>query len=136
MALTLADLNDLKSGYRKSIWVGEVPYDVAKRLSLKSHSVYLNRTALEHINKDHPDVDFYMLLDIPFAIRRGLLVRERAKPNVFLSCHQSIGLKRRMIVAMKIFENGAEIWVSSYYKSRDRQTKSILARGTVLKNHD
>lgn len=136
MSLTLAKLSDLKAGYSPSIRVGEIPFAVARQLRLLNHNVYLSASSLTHILRDHPDIDLFTLLELPFAIGQGLLVQERRKPHIILSCYQSSVHQRRFIVAMKTAANGTETWVSSFYKSRARQTRSVLNRGNILKPHD
>jgi hypothetical protein len=135
MALTLEDLDDLTNNHRDPIRVGAIPMEVAKFLSLKNHNVYLSRYSLIHILKDHPDIDHFALLNLPFAIERGLLVQERAKPHIILSSFLDTANRIRFISAMKIAQQGTEIWLSSFYRSSGRQTKSILRRGVILQNH-
>lgn len=136
MALTLWELNDLKSGRHENIWVGEFPYDVARFLNLKNHNVYLSRISLKHIFEDHPDVKLTNILILPMAIKQGLLVRETKKPNMIMVSYLDTIERRRWIAAVKIAEGGNDNWVSSFYRSRQRQTKSICSRGTVIKGHD
>jgi hypothetical protein len=135
MALTLEDLEDLSRNYRDPIWVGVIPNKVAEILELKNPNVYLSRFSLMHIQAAHPDIDNFTLLKIPFNIERGLLVQERAKPNILLSSFQDTGSNMRFISALKIAQAGTEIWLSSFYRSSQRQTKSILRRGMILQTH-
>jgi hypothetical protein len=135
MALTLEDLEDLTNNYRDPIRVGEFPIEVAKLLNLKNHNVYLSRNSLLHIQKTHPDIDHFTLLNLPFGIERGLLVQEKAKPHIVLSSFIESATNTRFISALKITQQGTEVWVSSFYRSSDRQTKSILQRGIILQNH-
>jgi hypothetical protein len=135
MALTLEDLEDLTNNYRDPIRVGEFPIEVAERLNLKNHNIYLSRYSLLHIQKSHSDIDHFALLNLPFGIERGLLVQERDKPHIVLSSFVEAATNTRFISALKITQGGTETWVSSFYRSSDRQTKSILRRGIILQTH-
>ena len=135
MALTLEDLEDLTNNHRDPIRVGEIPIDVAKILNLKNHNVYLSRFSLLHIQAGHPDIDHFALLNLPFGIERGLLVQEKTKPHIVLSSFVEAATNTRFISALKITQHGTEVWVSSFYRSSDRQTRSILQRGIILQNH-
>ena len=117
------------------IWVGEVPYDIAIRLRLKNHNVYLVRETLVHILDDHPDINIGTLMFLPFAISDGLWVQERAKPYVVIASYISAGIKNRHMVIMKIAANNTEVWISSFYRARAHQTTSLLKKGIVLRGH-
>lgn len=135
MALTLSDLNDLHAGYRQVIWAGEMPYAVAKQLGLRNHNVYLSRESLAHILEKHPDVTLFTLLCLPIAIQRGLLVKERKNPRVVIVSYQDPESARRYLGALKTAAQECEVWVSSFYQGRKRQTRRILQRGDLLKEH-
>jgi hypothetical protein len=136
MALTLEDLIALQKGERDPIVVGQIPFVVASGLGLRNHNIYLSRGSLRHVLEEHSDISLIDLLHLPFAISRGLLVRENAKPNVIIVSYLDNETGRRFISALKITQAGTEIWVSSFYKSKIRQTKRVIARGTILKTHD
>lgn len=135
MALTLEDLEDLANNHRDPIRVGILPNKVAALLAIRNHNVYLSRSSLVHIQKNHPDIDFFRLLNLPFAIGSGLLVQEIARPHMLLSSYQVPNDDIRFVTAMKILKSGTEIWVSSFYRVKARQTKSILRRSKILQNH-
>lgn len=135
MALTLEDLEDLANNYRDPVTVGMVPFDVAAHLGIKNHSVYLSRGSLLHIRLQHPDIDHFKLLNLPFAIENGLLVQEIARPHMLLSSYKLPLEDIRYVTALKILKAGTEIWVSSFYRVKARQTKSILRRSRILQSH-
>lgn len=134
--MTLEDLIALQTGERDPIVVGQIPFEVASKLSLKNHNVYLSRGSLGHILVAHSDIALLDLLHLPLAVKRGLLVRENAKPNVIIVSYLDRESGRRFLAALKIAQEGTEIWLSSFYKSKIRQTKRVVARGTILKTHD
>jgi hypothetical protein len=136
MALTLEDLIALQTGERDPVVVGQIPYDVAGKLGLLNHNIYLSRASLAHILQVHSDISMIDLLHLPFAVSRGLLVRENAKQNVIVASYLDRESGRRSISALKIAQAGTEIWVSSFYRSKIRQTKRVVARGTILRTHD
>jgi hypothetical protein len=136
MALTLEDLQDLIAGERDPIVVGQIPFDVAARLLLRNHNVYLSANSLRHVLKEHPDVSLIDLLHLPFAIAKGMLVQEKAKTNVIVASYLDSETGKRFIAVMKIVQKGTEVWISSFYRSKKRQTKRILSRGNILKTHD
>jgi hypothetical protein len=136
MSLTLGDLLDLKNRFRDPIRVGELPFDVSKKLRLRNHGVYLSLASYNHIQNAHPDITDYVLLLLPLALRRGLIVQERVKMNVIVVSYIHDETSLRYVVALKIASSGNEVWVSSIYRSKRRQTSRILKRGVILKNHE
>jgi hypothetical protein len=135
MALTLEDLEDLANNYRDPVRVGEIPSQVAKALGLRNYNVYLSRSSLFHIQEAHPDIDHFALLNLPLAIELGLLIQEIERPHMIIVSYLNSVIEMRFVAALKISQNGTEIWVSSFYRAKSRQTKSILRRGRVLQNH-
>jgi hypothetical protein len=135
MSLLLSDIGDLRQKIRNPIHVGNVPYSIAKKLYLKNSNVYLSLASYLHIQKVHPDItDFDMLL-LPFIIDRGLLATEDAKPNIIMCSYLDPNIGKRFIASLKVTADATEIWVSSMYRARKRQTKAILARATMIKAH-
>ena len=136
MALTLEDLQDLIAGERDPIVVGQIPFNIASGLSLRNHNVYLSANSLRHVLEEHPDISLIDLLHLPFAISKGMLARERAKPNIVVASYLDGETGKRFISVIKIVQSGTEVWISSFYRSKERQTKRILSRGEILKTHD
>jgi hypothetical protein len=137
MALTLDDIEELadENNLRDPISVGMIPTEVAELLGIKSHAVYLSCSSLNHIQQSHPDIDYFKLLHLPLAIERGLLVQEIARPYILLSSYKVPNEDIRYVTALKILKAGTEIWVSSFYRVKARQTKSILRRSRILQKH-
>ena len=136
MVLILEDIEDLRSRQRDPIRVGELPFDVAIQLGLLNHGVYLSRQSYHHIINAHGDIDDFKLLLLPQILKRGLIVQENAKRNVIVISYLDRNSGLRYVAALKIAQSNTEVWVSSLYRAKRRQTKSILRRGTILKNHD
>jgi hypothetical protein len=135
MSFTLADINDLKQGYRNPIHVGNIPYAVSKHLELNNSNVYLSLDSYKHIQKKHFDVSDYDLLMMPMAIQYGLLVSDYKKPNIIMCSYFDPNIGKRYIISVKIAANKTEIWALSMYRSRQRQTRALLKKGEILKAH-
>ena len=125
----------LLEGQPGPIWVGEVPYEIAVRLGLKNHNVYLTQNTLTHILDRHPDIEGYTLLLIPIILGRGLWVQERAKPNMVIASYYSPITEKRHMAVMKITANNSEVWLASFYRAHARQTVSLLKKGIILRAH-
>lgn len=136
MSLTLEDIRALENRWRDPVVVGDLPYEVCELLQLGTTAVYLSLVSLLHIRDEHPDMDDITLLRLPFALRNGLIVQETKKSNHLLCCYQPSETEKRFIAALKIAKPAREVYVSSFYRGRERQTRSILKRGKVLKTHD
>jgi hypothetical protein len=136
MGLTLEDILDLRSGWREPIIVGELPYFIHLALNLRVPQVHLSTDSLAHIAKKHPDItDFDLLLLTP-TIGRGMIMRERKKPNVLLAVYQDPETPRRFAAVMKIVSSGCEVWLTSFHRAHARQTKQWLKRCDLFMAHD
>jgi hypothetical protein len=136
MSLTLEDIDALLRGERDSIWVGEMPLNVALSLGLAHPNVYMSRERIGHIFERHRDITRFMLLHLPFAIRHGLLIRETRKPECILASYQAADPNRCYIAALKLLSRDCEVWLSSFYRGNIRKTRALIRRGEILKTHD
>lgn len=136
MSLTLADLSALREKRRDPIPVGELPHLIKLALNLRVPIVHLSRESLAHIAKKHPDITDFDLLILPFAIGHGLLVREKSKKHIILASYNEPMSHRRFIAAMKVVERDCEVWLTSFYRTKPRQTKRMLSNAEILKRHD
>ena len=132
--LLLGDLYDLAAGNKPIIWMGEVPFEIAQKLRLTHQSVYMNRLGLLHIFDEHPDVIPYEILKVPFDLKNGLWLQERANPNVFIVSREDLEQNKRYMVVLKSYEKGSEMWVSSYHRVHEKQTRSHMNRCNILRN--
>lgn len=136
MSLVLEDITDLLAGERDPVTVCELPFFVAELLGLRNPNVYLSAYSLHHILDDHPEVTQYDLLRLPFVVRRGLLVREREKSNILIANYQDDESSRRWCAALKMARPDKEIYVQTFHRAHQRQTRAHLKRGIILKKHD
>lgn len=135
MPLTLEDIDDLRKDRRNPIVVGEFPDEIRLMLGLPVALVHLSKHSLTHISSQHPDVNDFDLLLIPFAIKDGLLLRERRKPQIVLCVYQDPDSHRRFVAAIKRARNEPELWLDSFHRAKAKQTRAWLKRCDILKNH-
>ncbi len=134
MGVELSQFYDLLAKRTDPIEVGRLPIEVAQHISASLRNVYLSNYSLVHIMQDHPDVTFMDLLIITPMLADGLWIAER-KPN--MACvsyvHPETGI--RYIGAVKCAAGGFEVYLSTFHRSRKRQTTSLLKRGPILQSH-
>ena len=134
MIFTLEDIVRLREGWFSERQAGETPFAELEKLGWPSPIVYLSRQSLYHINQQHPDVTDFDLLQLPNVISSGLLVQEKAKPNILIAI-SGIGEHRFAVVMKRASKTNFDVWISSARKLRTRQTASILRRGGVVRSH-
>ena len=135
--MTVEDLFWLLLDKRPFIPVCKLPQDVCAEIGAATTIVRLSRSTLTHIIGDHVDVDVSQLMMMPKAIQWGLLVDDRERPNHIIASYQDpYATARRYIAVMKITRNRKEIWISTFHRSKERQTRRILEKGRILKKHD
>jgi hypothetical protein len=135
-SLTLGDVNALLARERGPIWAGELAISAAEALGLATPNVYLSLDSLRHIFEEHSDVSKYELLRLPFVIRNGLLIQERAKPQIVIACYQIPNSPQRVAAVLKATNQNAEMWVQTYHRTHRRQTRAQIRRGNIIKYHD
>jgi hypothetical protein len=135
MTITLGDIAKLRVGWCALIAVGELRIDVAKSMGVHSTTVYLTRESLVHINKDHSDITDADLLLSCLAIRDGLVMQEKAKPNAYVFSYVEPYSNLRYVAALKVASPDREILMTSFRRSRKRQTKAFQRRCKTIKTH-
>lgn len=134
MIFSLDDVIGLREGRYRDRQVGEIPHDDLMRLGWRSPIVYLSAESLAHIAQRHPDISEFDVLLLPQMIAGGLLIRENAKPNVLVVCYQAGD--QRLCASLKMApRTGFDIWVLSLRRMRQRQTRAMLNRGTLIRAH-
>ena len=96
--------------------------------------LYLSRETLLHVLDEHkvPVEDLTLLAD---AVNRGLVIAERKRARFATICYQSEVEGKRYIAPIKATVDGSEMYVMSFHRSRDGQTKSLLKRGEAIRFH-
>ncbi|MEM9197817.1 MAG: hypothetical protein AAGD12_08175 [Pseudomonadota bacterium] len=134
MVFELSDLERIRRGGIKQ--VGQVPDAVVKAAGWRLPYVYVGPESLRHILDKHIDISEFDLLNIPIAIRDGLIVQETKKQNVIVIIYlPSAETGVRFACPIKPTANSTEIWVSSFYRVREKQVRRIKERGTILREH-
>ena len=135
MAISLADLVPLKQNPDASILVGWLPKSIEAHFGWKARRVYIKGERLAHI-LNHPDMTEIEVLLIPNALAYGLLLQERDRPERLIACYQHPeDESKRYKAAVKVMDNGFEIWISTFHRTRRKQTKTLLARSIKLRDH-
>lgn len=134
MGLTLQDLFDCESGYRNPIIVGELPNALRVHLKLRVPQVHLSSESLAHIKKRHPDVDNFDLCFLPLVIERGVIMQERAKPQVIVSAYQDTESHRQYAAIMKVANVRCEVWLTSFRRVNPRQLQQWRKRHIMLRD--
>lgn len=134
MIFALDDIMGLRAGRYSERQVGEIHADVLAILGWRSSIVYLSADSLAHINDRHPDIGDLDLLFLPQMIRKGLLIRESAKPNILLACYQA-GDKRYCASLKMAASTRFDVWVVSMRRMKPRQTRAMLNRGEMIRPH-
>ena len=136
MSLTLWHISLLVERKQDPILVGCFPEVVSEKLKLRIADVYLSRISLLHIFREHPDLDRYDLLHIPYLLQRGLIIQETEKPNFIVGSYKDPDSHRRFVGVVKILNSGHESYLVSFRRARRGQTRLFLKRGIILKTHD
>lgn len=97
--------------------------------------VHLSRDVLAKINREHPDLADFTFLELPHLIRHGLWVGDRDKPLCAVASCEGAYTPSRYRVAIKRSAHGLDLWVSSFYRTKPRATRSLLKRGDVIRMH-
>jgi len=134
MALDIEDIARLLAGNSESIPVGRVVNQARSHLSQKTSVILLSTDSTRHILTKHGDhIEPSTLLIIPEALRVGLWIADRE-----FSCRVSYEQKEtgvRYLAAVKATKNRREIYLSTFHRAQQGQTKSVLKRGKIVRNH-
>src|SRR5580704_1667444 len=132
MAFTLSDLQCLRSGRLANHLIGQIPPKVLSALGWNMPWVYLSSESCIHIFEKHHDLQEFDVLALPAVINRGLLIRETDRPRYLVASY--LHERTRYIATMKR-ASSCEIWITTFHRSKPKQTKALLKRGEVLRAH-
>jgi hypothetical protein len=135
--MNLGSLQDLlRDSKQRVTTVCVIEEPVAKAMQAKTVAVFLSYVTLVKQCVKHPDiraVDYSLLSD---AITQGMVVLDKSKHRSVQICYQHPAFEdKRYRVFLKTTGTGDEIYVESLHRTRPRQTKSVLKRGKLLRNH-
>lgn len=132
MAFTLSDVQDLRAGRIASHLIGELPVAVCTILGWEHPWVYLSKESCQHIFEIHSDVTEFDLLALPAVIGGALLIRETHRPACLIASY--VHETKRYIATMKRARS-LEIWITTFHRSKPKQTSALIKRGTILRTH-
>jgi len=136
MSISYEDLQLLRLSPKASHQIGTLPESVADHFEWKSRLVCLSGERLEHILEERHGITEADVLLLPYALERGLLLQEKDRPDRLVACLQHPEAEgRRYKAAMKVLSSGFEIWVSTFHLTRPGQTKSLIDRSIILRDH-
>ena len=135
LTMNTDDLSRLLSGANLSpIQVGVIhEVRLCQAIHATTHAVLLSKETVVKQKKEHSDLTLEHYRLIPDAIRHGLVIHERARPDCLTICYNRRE-GERYVVALKGASSGA-IFVTSFHKMRPRQIRSFLKRGDKLRLH-
>jgi hypothetical protein len=79
----------------------------------------------------HPDISFDEYRIVPNVVRCGMAAQER--PNELVFCYDHSPEHRYRLMIKVTFPG--ELFVTSFHRTKPRQTRAILARATLLRRH-
>jgi len=134
MALDIEGIAWLLSGNSEPISIGRIVNQARTHLSQKTSVILLSTDSTRHILTKHGDhMEASTLLLLPEALRLGLWITDRD-----YSCRVSFEEKEtgvRYLAAVKATKDRREIYLSTFHRAQKGQTKSVLKRGTIVRNH-
>jgi hypothetical protein len=81
-------------------------------------------------------MNYFDFIKLPIGLARGLVITDGRTPRSVVVCYVAPDSNVRHKVVVKATANGSELWVSTFHRTKPRQTRALLARGRVLKTHD
>lgn len=133
--ITLNDLTNLALGVTDRLEVGRLDPLTANLIGATTPIVFLSRESLQHIRHRHPVLTAEEYLLLPAVIRNGLIIKETRRPTHIVISFQGAEEIRRYITVIKVTRGGHELYVKTLHRARERQTKALLTRGRILRNH-
>ena len=135
MPFDLFQLYTLKNSPDANTPVAAIPREVADYLGCKQSLAYFSSVSIRHVFKDHPDLDIFELLHMPDMIARGRWVSDRSKPHYAVVIYFVPDSPLKYQSALKVTGDGFEPYMSSFYRTRDRDIRRVMRRGDVLREH-
>jgi len=134
--MDIEHLRALLSGERQEPMVIGALHTTAhsRAIGANTHAVLLSRETIVKQETRHPDIGFDDYRLIPYAIRFGLVLHEATRPRHLMFVFDD-PWGRRDRVMVRSTTNGNEIFVTSCHRTKQRQTKALLARGRSLRRH-
>lgn len=98
------------------------------------HAVLLSADTIVKQRLQHPDIDVDDYRTAPYALRYGLVLWLPEWPRQLTFCfNDHDGRRYRLFVKSTLRGDG--LFVTSLHRTKPRQTKALLKRGTILRAH-
>lgn len=134
MALDLEDIINLLSGQQSTIPVGRIVNQARLHLTQKTSTILLSSDSTRHILSKHGDhMEPSTLLLLPDALRNGLWIADRHNSCRISFFEKDSGV--RYLAALKVTRDKKEVFVTTFHRAQKGQTKALLKRGNLLRQH-
>ena len=131
ITVSKTSLVQLLGGNRPEVEIGSLPLEVRKHVGCSKDTVFLTTESARHIIGKHGNhVTLDELILLPLLLERGLWLSDRNKTHTVV-CNQ-IGPTRFKAV-VKVTVDRTRTYVVTMHRMAPRQTKSLLKRGSVLR---
>jgi hypothetical protein len=124
-------LRALLSGERQEpVIVGHIYDPALSRVirAVNTHAVLLSRDTVVKQAKRHPDIGIEQYALLPYVLRYGMVAQEWAEQLIFCWDDHD-GRRYRLMVKGTVRK---EIFVTSFHRLAEKQTKRIIDRGAML----
>lgn len=130
----LEDLVRLLAGEVDTVPVCALPEAMANAIGAKTQFVYLSSQTVHKQRQCHSDLAALDYLMLPNHMSDGLVLLESQQRLRLHFCYERAE-GQRYIATVKATKDGRRMYVVRYHKARRKQTKSLLKRCEVLRNH-
>lgn len=135
MSIELSRVHALRQGWVSALAVGPLHKAGADYLKSTAGEVWISRERLLHIDNQHDGLSDFEIISMSFGLMNGLFVADEKRPNCLIISYVLPNQSRRYKIAIKSAAQGRELWVSTFHRTRPRQTRTLLTRGRVIKPH-
>lgn len=134
MVFELGQLNRLIAGEHESLPVAILRDAILKRIGWRLPFVHLSRESCLHILRDHTDITKFDLLRLPLTIEHGELILESNRDHCLAACYNDAETEKGYIAILKraVSSCDHEIWISSFYRLRERKLAKLRREGQVI----
>lgn len=135
MPFDLFQLYTLKNSPDANTPVGAIPQEVSAYLGCKQSLAYFTSRSIRHVFEEHPDLDMFELLHMPDMIARGRWLTDHRKRHYAVIIYFVPDSPLKYMSALKVTGEGFEPYMSSFYRTRDKDIRRVMKRGDVLREH-
>ena len=136
MAIELSQVARLRRGGPVSAVVGPLAREGRLYLNCQATDVILAGDAMRHVAEVHADISDLDVISMSYGLRCGMYVTDNKRPHHLIIAYSHPDTQTRYKMIVKCTAEGRELWVSTFHRLRPRQTRALLSRGKILRNHD